>query len=56
MTRKDYEIISRILITHRDDFGAKRLERVAQDFADELQSDNPRFDRTRFLRACGVES
>lgn len=29
--------------------------RIAIFFADELRSTNPRFDRARFLRACGVE-
>jgi len=27
---------------------------TAKHFADELASTNPRFDRTRFLRACNV--
>jgi len=30
--------------------------KVAQHFAAELAHTNPRFDRARFLRACGVES
>jgi hypothetical protein len=55
MTKQDFELIARILRTHRDDFGRKRLERVAQDFADDLQGTNPQFDRARFLKACGVE-
>lgn len=27
---------------------------IARRFADELAGTNPRFDRSRFLRACGV--
>lgn len=29
---------------------------VALHFADALRHTNPKFDRARFLRACGVES
>lgn len=29
-------------------------QRVAEHFADHLARTNPRFDRARFLRACGV--
>lgn len=29
---------------------------IARAFADALATTNPRFDRARFLRACGVES
>lgn len=28
-------------------------DRVAEEFADSLAGTNPRFDRARFLRACG---
>jgi hypothetical protein len=54
MTKQDFEMIARVLRTHRDDFGDKRALRVAQDFADELQGYNDRFDRARFMKACGV--
>lgn len=56
MTKRDFELIARVLKTWRDDFGAKRALGVAQDFADELQGTNPQFDRARFLKACGVEA
>lgn len=29
---------------------------LARDIADKMQRDNPRFDRARFLKACGVQS
>jgi hypothetical protein len=32
-----------------------RLDETARAFADELAVMNPRFDRARFLSACGVE-
>lgn len=31
-------------------------EEVAQEFAERLRATNPKFDRARFLLACGVES
>lgn len=31
-------------------------EQVAQAFADAMARQNPRFDRARFLKACGVEA
>ena len=60
MSKKDYELIARVLrsrvgyFTSRD--GQDALAIVARDFASELQTTNPRFDRARFLQACGVEA
>lgn len=56
MTKKDYELIAKaIRPTHNGyfelDANACQLVYV---LADALQSDNPRFDRTKFLEACGV--
>lgn len=28
---------------------------LARDFADAFKADNPRFDRDRFMKACGLE-
>ena len=62
MTRKDYQLIASILKEDRVLFfdglhtpgqAAHALHCTA--FADRLQSENPRFDRARFLRACGLE-
>jgi hypothetical protein len=36
-------------------FTAKQREYIARCFADELYATNGRFDRDRFMRACGVE-
>lgn len=33
---------------------AESLLIVARNIADVMQADNPRFDRNRFLKACGV--
>ena len=30
------------------------VDAVARDIADIMARDNPRFDRTRFLKACGI--
>lgn len=61
MTRKDYVLIAAALASAQPDpyaDGARFLERQhkrdCEDIADALASDNPRFDRARFLRACGI--
>jgi hypothetical protein len=61
MTKKDYELIAGIisdLVAQKKDAGAfshnPELKTVAEDFAHALQDTNPRFDRARFLTACGV--
>jgi hypothetical protein len=66
MTRKDYELIAGVFahringLEARDNgatataaslFTAKEL---ADAMALQLKQDNPRFDRERFLKACGV--
>jgi hypothetical protein len=56
MTRKDYQLIAEVFA----DFGQIiELEEtiaadLARNLANALQADNPRFDRHRFLVACGV--
>lgn len=32
------------------------VEAIVRDVADIFQDDNPRFDRDRFLQACGIKS
>ncbi len=68
MTRKDYELIAKALKSRMDNAlglsaayrktisPAEVVGMVACELADELGQDNPRFDRSRFLMACGVES
>ena len=69
MTKKHYEAIARILadvLEHeQDDFDPQAhgvnfttyyyIQDVARQLAEYFASDNPRFDRARFLSACGVE-
>ena len=67
MTRKDYVAIAEAInvsslrgydprewgqsyLNGRED----ALTVVARNIADVMQADNPRFDRSRFLKACGV--
>lgn len=54
MTRKDYELIAEVVATAWMGNGQMRWD-IANRFADELEGGNPRFDRERFLSACGVK-
>lgn len=59
MTRKDYELIAAALAranmtATRESLSAKTIALVAYELADKLATDNPRFQRGRFLAACGV--
>lgn len=65
MKKKDFELIADVI---RDSnlawlcaggsgaTGQKYKQRIAEVFADVLKLVNPRFDRERFLKACGVSS
>lgn len=60
MTKKDFELIARVLCAQRpdlptDDMTDHGLDIVSGAFADELAATNPRFKRDLFLRACGVD-
>lgn len=59
MTSKDYQLIAdalrSALHSHTDGIpGDSATRHSARCIADALASDNPRFDRARFLAACGV--
>jgi len=66
MTRKHYCAIAEAIAETRRyviDFydenksippATRALDLTAQRLASEFKSDNPRFDRSRFLRACGA--
>lgn len=68
MTRKDYVLIAEALKAARTqtvdrdrkilrpDIERSGIERAAVCIAAALWHDNARFDRARFLQACGVES
>ena len=55
MTRKDYVLIAKLLKNANEDNYDNALVPLIKWFADDLQADNPRFDRDRFLTACGVK-
>jgi hypothetical protein len=60
MTRKDYELIARAVKISGMSWekGATPdtvIREVAGQLAYTLELENPRFDRARFLAACGVK-
>ena len=58
MTRRDYVLLANVinarLSARPDQEKAEAYRLIANDLADALATDNPRFDRARFLTACGV--
>ena len=52
MTRKDYELIARVLRNSDEMIDEMALEALAENFADELADTNPGFDRARFISAA----
>lgn len=63
MTKKDYEAIAKVI--HRCLLGERPYDEweagfvagarsIALDLTQIFEADNPRFDREKFLRACGV--
>ena len=63
MTKKHYEAIAHIIedettiIQHEggDTSPALWKEETARRLADYFEQDNPKFNRTMFLTACGIE-
>ena len=57
MTRKDYVLIAAAIASEADwrplDDGLLVIKAVAVAIAYKLADDNPRFDRGRFMTACG---
>lgn len=59
MTRKDYKLLANAVLKARDNpLVAGRetsgINLVVREIADALASDNPRFDRSMFIEACGL--
>lgn len=52
MSKRDYVMVARILAS-TDLPHSTRLE-LARKFAEEFESDNPRFDHARFYIASGI--
>ena len=60
MTRKDFELLAGVLNRLNADFNncgddSVSLALVAEELADALAGTNERFDRAKFLKACGVK-
>lgn len=60
LTKKDFKAIADIIQTavnqSTQKTGCESLTQVAKDLAAYCATTNPRFDRARFLNACGVQS
>mgnify|MGYP006899563594 FL=1 len=62
MTRKDYELLARVVKRERDSWNENNANLVAIDtcyrfalgLAHELEKDNPEFNRAKFIKACGL--
>ena len=55
MTKKHYERIAAILHIARTSVPKHNHEWwIAENLADYFATDNPKFDRARFLQACGI--
>lgn len=54
MTKKDYELIAKLLKNANEDNYDGALDALIKWFADDLGAQNPRFNRVTFLTACGV--
>lgn len=58
MTRKDFQVIAYAMsvtystIPDHDTAGLRLFRQAVFNLADELQRDNPRFDRAKFCAAC----
>jgi hypothetical protein len=56
MTKKDYVLIAKAIKDAQEFYphGDSRSYSIACYLSDALETDNPAFDRSRFLEACGV--
>jgi len=58
MTKKDYELIAETLSGLQEkaiqNGHIATYEMIVENLATSLETDNPRFDRDLFFRACGV--
>ncbi len=52
MTRKDFELIAKVVANTLATVTEESRQCLALDFAYALQETNPRFDITRFVKAC----
>lgn len=57
MTKKDYELIAMVISALPSFVEITEVghERIALRFAGALESKNPKFNKSKFLQACGIE-
>jgi len=55
-SRQHYQAIADILSQHVEGESGDAISSVAADMADLFETDNPRFDRSKFMSAAGVKS
>lgn len=55
MTRKDYVETAKIISNYREDFPSLRYLDLVYDFCDWFAEDNPNFNETKFVQACGLD-
>lgn len=62
MTGKDYEMLAALICRrldaswNTDPVAAMAVESLGIELADELERDNPNFNRVRFFKACNIEA
>lgn len=54
LTRKDFKAVAEIIRSNRRDGVESTLDNAAYELADYFATQNPRFDRSRFMQACGL--
>jgi len=56
MTRKDYVKVSAILADYQEVMDSDDFYEMVMDFGKMMKLDNDRFDLSRFLMACGIDT
>ena len=56
MTRKDYVAVADILSEYRQSIPAEDYHDLVMDFGKMMKLDNVRFDLSRFMIACGIDT
>ena len=55
MTKKDYKLVAESLKYSDEQGWTDHIELMAEDMADVFEAHNPKFNRSKFLKACGLE-
>ena len=56
MTRKDYVAVSNILSNYQEVMDSDDFYEMVMDFGKVMKLDNDRFDLSRFVMACGIDT